>query len=386
MTEIWRNMMRRKVRTGLTVLGIIIGILALTVMGSLAERMNQMVAGAMRYYGRRIIVQDAQAPGLMSARPIALGYASRLEAIEGVERALPTLYMLLHDETSQVSFGMPELIAGLHSDWWQYDKDRLTLAQGRRLQPGDDGVVVVGAEIAQKYAVAPGKAIPIRGRDFQVIGVLDRTMTAPDTMVLMPLANAQQLFVANLPEVFQPQTSELTSVVEVFAREGADFDEVAKRINATLPGLKATSPRQFQADVRRAMVIFNALVLQGAIIALVVGGLAVINTMAMSVSERTKEIGIRKAIGASTGHILREYLAESAAIGLLGGLVGLGLGTVAANLLNALLQSQGVSLFTVTPRLAVGAVAFSTLLGMAAGLYPAFRAARLDPVTALRSE
>ena len=386
MTEVWRNMMRRRVRTSLTILGIIIGILALTVMGSLAERMNQMVDGAMRYYSKRIVVQDSQSPGVMAARPLSMDYAARLEAIDGVQRALPTLYMLLEQEPSRFSFNMPPLIVGLHPDWWQFDEDRLTLGQGRQFQTGERGVVVIGMDIAQKYGVAPGEALAVRGQEFRVVGVLDRTMTAPDSMVLMPLPDAQALYVANLPEVIRPQTSELTSAIEVFPKAGVSFDEVADRIDRSLPGVKATSPKAFQDEVRRAMVIFNALILQGAIIALVVGGLAIINTMAMAVAERTKEIGIRKAVGASTGHIIREYLLEAGAIGLEGGLVGLGLGIVATHFLNSLFQSQGVTLFTVTPRLAVGSIAFATFLGMLAGLYPAFRAARLDPVAALRSE
>jgi len=120
----------------------------------------------------------------------------------------------------------------------------------------------------------------------------------------------------------------------------------------------------------------------------VVGGLAVINTMVMSVTERTREIGIKKAVGAEDIDIILEYVTEAALIGLVGGVIGLLLGWGMANFLNkAVAEALGATeLFKVTPRLALGAVMFSFFLGAGAGLYPAWRAARLDPVLALRTE
>jgi putative ABC transport system permease protein len=141
-------------------------------------------------------------------------------------------------------------------------------------------------------------------------------------------------------------------------------------------------------QIRQSLVVFNVIMLGGAIIAAIVGGLAVINTMVMSVNERTREIGLKKAIGASDGDIVKEFLTEAALIGLIGGLAGLALGTGFANLLNTATAASlgGTEIFDVTPRLALVAVGFATILGTGAGLYPAWNAARLNPVEALREE
>lgn len=111
-----------------------------------------------------------------------------------------------------------------------------------------------------------------------------------------------------------------------------------------------------------------------------------INTMAMSVAERTREIGIRRAIGGSRRRIVRELVAEAGVIGLLGGLIGLGLGAAVVVLVNEAGRSSGTVLFDLTAQTAAFAVGFSTILGMVAGIIPAWTAARLDPVSALRYE
>jgi putative ABC transport system permease protein len=132
--------------------------------------------------------------------------------------------------------------------------------------------------------------------------------------------------------------------------------------------------------------IFNAIIIGVAAISLIVGGLSVINTMAMSVAERTREIGIKRAIGGSRTRIVRELVAEAGVIGLIGGLLGLALGAVVVLLANEAGRSGGTVLFDLTFGTAAFAVGFSTILGMVAGIIPAWSAARLDPVSALRYE
>ena len=142
----------------------------------------------------------------------------------------------------------------------------------------------------------------------------------------------------------------------------------------------------FDQQVGSTTLIFNAIIIGVAVISLVVGGLSVINTMAMSVTERTREIGIKRAIGGSRRRIVRELVAEAALIGLIGGVAGLALGAVVVMVANEVGRSSGMSLFDLTPGTALFAVAFSTILGMVAGVVPAWNAARLDPVEALRYE
>jgi putative ABC transport system permease protein len=145
-------------------------------------------------------------------------------------------------------------------------------------------------------------------------------------------------------------------------------------------------PAGFEQLVKEPLQIFNYLIYTVALIALVVGSLSIINTMSMAVSERTREIGIRKAIGATRAAIMRQFIAEAALIGLLGGLLGLALGAASVFGANGSALYGTSELFLLTPRLALGSVAFSLVLGVVAGLYPAWHASRLSPVEALRYE
>jgi putative ABC transport system permease protein len=132
--------------------------------------------------------------------------------------------------------------------------------------------------------------------------------------------------------------------------------------------------------------VFDTMVVGIGLISLIVGGLSIVNTMAMSVAERTREIGIRRAIGASRRRIVRELVTEAGLIGFLGGLLGLALGALVVTLANNAGRSSGTVLFELTASGAFTAVAFAVVLGMIAGFVPALGAARLDPVEALRFE
>ena len=146
------------------------------------------------------------------------------------------------------------------------------------------------------------------------------------------------------------------------------------------------TPEDFEQQIKQPLQIFTSVIYAIGAISLLVGGLSVINTMTMSVSERTREIGVRKAIGASDGQIMSQFVSESAVIGLIGGVAGLVLGLMIASAGNAAGEASGNSIFLVTTRLMIGSVLFAVALGVVSGLYPAYHAASLNPVQALRYE
>jgi len=176
--------------------------------------------------------------------------------------------------------------------------------------------------------------------------------------------------------------------ITVYGKPGtslADLDRIADRINQQVPEVKATRPSDLVSSYRSGGATFTAITTAAAVLALVIGALSVVNTMLMSVTERYREIGLKKAVGAHTGHVLREYLMEATLIGFLGGAIGYAVGVLLTNLLNVAGRSSNLELFLVTPKLTAIALVFAVALGALAGLIPAFRAARLDPVLALRT-
>jgi putative ABC transport system permease protein len=396
--EIVRNMARRKLRSTLTILGIVIGIFALTTMGGMAEHFNALLDGGARYYGSSINVgaPDGQASILPMSK------LDELRRVEGVEAVFPSYgFDAKPGSASAVNFGPPDSIASHDPAENGYNALKTPVAQGRDLTSSSRGEVVLGSTIATEFKKKVGDTIdlPVKPKDakpdfvnhtFTVVGILDTTRTAPDNFASISIPDAQMLFKDTLPAAIRDSvdTSQVAQAFTVYGKPGtsmAELDKIADRINHQLTGVKATKPSDLVNAFKAGGAVFTAITTAAAVLALVIGGLSVVNTMIMAVTERFREIGLKKAVGAHTGHVLREYLAEAVLIGFVGGAIGYGAGVVLTNLLNLAGKASNLELFLVTPTLTVIALGFAVALGALAGVIPAFRAARLDPVTALRT-
>ena len=357
-------------------------------MGSMAERINLMIDGGARYYsGKVTIVDSSVAMGSVNATPISVERIGEIEGVEGVARASASIYMLL-DEEQGISMGVPQGIVGSDLRFVGYEGFKISMAKGRDLTNQDRGKAVVGSDIAKALDAQVGKTIRLRGQPFEVIGIYDKTLTAPDNTVIVSLTDAQQLFYTQLPAIVQQQVdpNQLATDITAYPDAGIDADQLASTIQDSVPGVKASGPQVFIDQFKNATRIFNSIIFGVALISLLVGGLSVVNTMTMSVYERTREIGIRKAIGASHGQIIGQFLLESALIGFLGGASGLAIGWITTLVVNSALAGGGTILFLVTPRLVIGSLAFAIVLGVASGFYPSLHASRMKPVVALRYE
>lgn len=384
--RILRELSRRKLRTSLTITGITIGIWALVVFSSLANQINGLVGMGSEYFADKIVVTDGVAFG---SSPMRLDDVEIIAGLDGVGAVQPKVE-IPWDPDPAIGFGAPDFLVGtIPGADAGFEKFTLELATGRQLIAEDTGnVVVLGSTIARKYGVVAGGTVDIRGESFEVLGTLQPTLSSPDTNGFIPLSTAQALYLGDLPPLVAEslQADELANQIVVFPEVGADPTTVAAAIEAAVENSATMTGAEFSETVGATTVIFNAIIIGVAAISLIVGGLSVINTMAMSVAERTREIGIRRAIGGSRRRIVRELVAEAGVIGLLGGLIGLGLGAAVVVLVNEAGRSSGTVLFDLTAQTAAFAVGFSTILGMVAGIIPAWTAARLDPVSALRYE
>lgn len=387
-----RNLARRRLRTGLTILGITIGIWALVVFGSMANRINDMVSKGSAYYDGGAVSVWGGGGSMPKNNPIDIALADKIAALPGVDVVVPGVSTNISDDAAAgMSMGLPPMIQGEVAG---SDKGRMTMvlkaASGRLLTVADEGsnVVVLGCDLARQYAKHVGDGITLRGEDFRVVGILAPTLTQPDNSAIVPLAAAQRLYLSTLPSLVKANltASSVATGFTVYPKPGVESQTIAAEIKSLDPELGTMTPDDFTRLAGSYAAMLNDVLVGIGLISLVVGGLSVVNTMAMSIAERTREIGIKRAIGASRIRIVREIVTESASIGCLGGTIGLALGALLVTLANEAGRSSGTILFELTAGTALSAVAFSTVLGALAGFVPALHAARLDPVAALRYE
>jgi putative ABC transport system permease protein len=394
--EILRNLTRRKLRNALTVAGIMIGVLALTTMGAMAEKFNLLFDGGERFFSGHVVVND---PSLSGFGPglIQVARAVEIEKVDGVAGAFPNISLLAKAD-EQGSFSVPDQILGTSPGSERYETFKLTLAQGRDIDRAAGGEVAFGSDIAREFGVHVGDSITLPrppkqpkadyiGHRFKVVGIYDKPLTAPDSFAFVSFADAQRMFGENLPKAVRGQLdiTQLANSISVYGKPGVNLDDLARRISRDVPSVHAIPPSTLVAEFKQGSLLLTAITTGSAVLALIVGGLSVVNTMLMAVTERVREIGLKKALGAHTGHILQEFLFEAILFGAIGGASGLLLGWVTTLAINAWTAGQNLSLFLVSGRLVALAVVFSIGLGAVAGIIPAFRAARMDPVSALRA-
>jgi putative ABC transport system permease protein len=398
--EILRNISRRKLRSILTISGIVIGVLALTTMGAIAENFNALLDGGVKYFGSNIQVGP---PDGQSAALLPISKIDEIKKIDGVAAAFPSYgYPAKPGSVATVSFGIPDTIVAADPNENNWAALKVTFAQGHQVDAGSTGQVVLGSTIDREFNRKIGDAIllPVKPLDarpdfvthaFTVVGILNPTLTAPDSFAYINIADGQTLLKDSLPLAIRSQidVSQITQSITAYGQPGTSIgglDKIAERINSGVTGVKATKPSVIVDSFKSGGAIFTGITTAAALLALIIGGLSVVNTMFMAVAERVREIGLKKAVGATTRHIMGEFLLEATFIGGLGGLIGYGLGLAITLIANATTPAGQATLFLVTARLTLFALGFAIALGAVAGILPAWRAARLDPVTALRNQ
>ena len=388
--EVGRNLRRRKLRSFLTLSGIGLGAFALTVMGSLSENFNSQIGSLEDFLAEQVLVRGKGSEVFFAAGHLPVSMVGELEKIDGVNVAVPGLTVNFYEET-QNSFGPPKTIDGRDIARAQRSPlGDLELSSGRQLEPGDRWKIVLGWTLATEVGEAeklgrvaePGDKITIRDHEWEVVGVGEITNTPIDQF---SVANIEDTRVIAKEEDEFLDIKKVVGEIGVYPKDGVDPNDLADDVEKAVGERAKIFPPQASVEqIEAQTAVFSAIILGSALVALLVGGVSIINTMIFSVTERTREIGIKKAIGASSRDILREFLAESSILAFTGGILGGVLGFLFTAAVNASTRDTGVLAFKVTPRLALFVFFLSLIIGAGAGLLPARRAAKIDPVRALR--
>jgi putative ABC transport system permease protein len=393
----FQSIRANKLRAGLTMLGIIIGVGAVITMVALGSGAQKAVEDRIAALGANILtVYPGQ--GFRGG----IGYSDKTQLTtddyEAVRRDAKLIKAVVPElqGNQQVQFGGQNINTTVLGTTAQYvPMHNYTIPYGRMFTDGDDQArqryAVLGASVPEMLGGNPAamihQTIMVRGIPFEIIGVLSAKgasgFSNPDEQILIPIQTAQfRIYGTKRIRSLSVQVADNVPVEQGMV----DLESVLRRQHKLRPGadddFQVRNQQDFLATQQQATQVFTSLLASIAAVSLIVGGIGIMNIMLVSVTERTREIGVRKALGATRTNIMLQFLIEALVLCLTGGAIGIALGTGAAVLLSKLAHWNVL----VSPTSIVIAFLFSALIGLFFGIWPARRAASLDPITALRYE
>ena len=378
-----------KMRSFLTILGVVIGVVAIVVLVSIGQGANSSVVESIEGMGTNLITANINARRMNPidldslnelAQNEAISYVAPIASVSGTVKAGTTTY---DDGVVQGTTPGYESIR----NW--------TVAEGRFLQQPDidnrSFVAVIGSEAAtEMYGTthAVGETFSLNGYTITVVGVLEAVGSSAsgsnDNQILIPFTLAQRLSNQTSISSFYVSAASSAQVEQAQAAVESYLEKAFENYNTRSFGTQYSVFNQTEMLSTLSETTNTLTLMLGGIaaISLLVGGIGIMNIMLVSVSERTREIGIRKAIGAARGNILMQFLIESLVVSLMGGLLGLAISVVAVKALAPVLQMT----LTIPVNVAWMAIAFSVFIGVVFGMYPANKASKLRPIQALHYE
>jgi hypothetical protein len=380
-----------------TVAGIAIGVAGVVALGAMAERIVAFIDGGDRFVLGQISVAGrgmGMGTGFTAGGLLPAAKVEAIRKVDGVAGVQPQVMLPLNPSTSQFMTLTQEIVLGFDLRVPMPNRYYATLPvrDGRFLREGDRKRAVVGASFAASHGLHRGSTLVLEGQPYEVVGVLDRMMTAPDRFVIVSIADAREQWVTKDPMLRTLLASgaaalhadDLNTGVAVGWRPGEDPDVVAHRIRDQVPGVNVQIPSELSALLRSSTAFFAALLVGIGALAFVIGGLSLANTVAAAVFERIRDFGVKRALGASDWQLGGEVLAEALAVTVSGGALGVAFAITLGTSIDRWAQRSGQELFLFSPRLLAGAIVFSLALGAAAAAYAALRIVRLSPAEAIR--
>jgi putative ABC transport system permease protein len=395
-----------RLRSGLTMLGILIGIAAVILTVGFGEGAQGKVSAEINALGSNLLVVS---PGSSTATTgIRGGFGSASTLTQGDAAALASKTVAPDIAAVAPSTQQSETLTVTGTNWtttvvgttpdWLSVRAR-SIAEGRFLTAADENtdaaVTVIGATTAQElfgFRDPVGQTVTVNGLPLTVVGVLNTVgasassaTTNLDDQAVVPISTAaNRIFGGSSRTSVQSIYLEATSSATLSAAYQEADSELLRlhQVSAASADFTISSQQSLLTTATSVDKTLTELLASIAAISLLVGGIGVMNIMLVSVTERVREIGLRKALGATQRAIRRQFLVEASVLGLAGGILGAGFGLAGAVLLPHVVSNP----ITISPTATVGAIVVAMGIGIGFGVYPATRAARLAPIDALRSE
>ncbi len=366
----FNNLKRRKLRTALVIVSIMIGVMLVTslliIMDGLERQITQSIG---LLSGNAIVFRKGVVDQTMSIID-----ASLVEDIDstGYARAVSPEIHLIRDLKNGGLFnfvnfiGITEMYAEVVS--LEY------ITTGEPFSSDERGVSILGMKLAKKLDLDVGSVFQVDSHDFEVRGIFE-TKTLADTVVaLIPIEDAREL--SGLPE-------DKLSIIEVRPMRPEDADEIEAFVEGNYDSLSVKYPKELAEEGEQVMNIIRNTTWVVSSIAVIVGGIGIANAMAMSVLERTSEIGLLKATGWRDSDVGYSFILEALEMGAAGGILGVILGVIASKAATWIVPELPIHLAYLT---LVESFSFALLLSIMSGVYPAIKAARLSPIVAIKGE
>lgn len=383
----FRNIVQRKLRTFLTVLGIIIGVAALVSLILVGMGLDATIKEQFEKIGTNRVYVVMKGGGLVSLKE---GLTEKdVDVLENIQEfAYVTPYIMQTTSVSLAKESFSLMVVGYptRDAEQRFAGHDLTLEAGRYFKEDEKAAAIIGTRVAHDifdHDVYLNNQLEVEGKKIKVVGIFNPIGNAQDdATIYVPLEEARILF----------NKEKDVSVIEILLKEGINLENTVKNAQHTLDrergddDTEIKTPDQVLGQLAEITFIVKIVLLSIAAISLVVGSLGIMTSVYTAVIERTKEIGIMKAVGGSPQHILMLFLIESGIIGLLGGIFGILLGIAIAKAVQHIATTSGLFALHVpiVPLVIIFGLCFAFIIGIIAGYFPAKQAAGLHPVDALR--
>ncbi len=371
-----KNPFRNKTRTSLAIIGIAIGIATIVALGLVTGGLKESTESTLKAGGAEITVIQAGTDGFLAGN-VEKERIIDIRNITGIQDTAGVLRTSVRLENGSSSFGPGGFIVN------GMEVSKLNLAgiesiEGDYFSEGDANEIIIGKTASQNLNKTVGDSIKIFNEDFKITGIFETGNIITDAGAYLSLSKLQEL----------TNTEDKVSIILVKINENANTTQVGNDIEEVYPDELATTSAADQIGrINQGLSFIDTATWAISLLAIVIGGVGVINTMIMSVYERTREIGVLKAVGWRSRRILGMILGESIVITLLAALVGIVVGIIGVELLLSLTtETQGIIQPAYSLELFARALGIAFLVGIIGGIYPAYRASRLAPTEALRYE